>query len=1050
MEEFEIQQFTQGLETAFINQNINSSLAYRPQFISNNYREGKKVLSSLEDELKDCDAFFFSVAFITQSGIVSLLPIFAELEKKGVPGRILTTDYLNFSEPVALQKLNKFSNIEIKMYRTGSDRHLLLEDIDKHDSKEGFHTKGYVFKKGKIYRIIVGSSNMTQYALTRNKEWNTKIISTQEGEYARNLISEFEALWTSKRAQNFDDFFEEYEKAYKIIKEQKKIAREAVDKTVELEAYKLKPNKMQTAVCYNLQKIVEKGENKALLISATGTGKTYASAFALRELKYKKVLFLVHRNQIVKQACESYKRVFGSTRSMGMISGSLGKVEDNINKDFIFSTRDTMSKDYMLKKFAPDHFDAIVYDEAHHSSSSSYQKIMDYFTPKFSLGMTATPDKRDDNIEGQNIYEIFDHNIVYEIRIKQAMEEDLLCPFHYFGITDLEEIGDETVVKEKDKESAEALRKFRYLVCDERVDYVMQQAEFYGYSGDRVKGLIFVSTKKEARELSAKFNERGWKTAVLTGEDSPEQRAEEIERLVKNVEPGDEDYLDYIISIDIFSEGVDIPEINQVIMMRPTESPIVFIQQLGRGLRKDKNKEFVVVIDFIGNYKTNFMIPIALTGDRSYDKDTERAVLDGGSRILPGSSTVHFDEISRQRIYDAIDSANYSDIKLIKNSYANLKNKIGRIPKLADFDDYGEIDVLRIIENKSLGSYYKFLEKYEKEYAVRLSEDEANVVEFISKKFANGKRLADLVMLSNCLDREIGLVGSFADEMEEIYHRTVTPIQMQNIINVFTNNFPTGSGKKTYEKCVLLESIDVKDLSNEFVYGIRLDDGPMRGQEPIVERLKRYANNLCGMNKEYRVSKSFKKMLENKDFRDIVEELVVYGLNRNEAEYAERYQDTDFVLYKKYTYDDICRLLNWEHSEVALNIGGYKYDKNTKTFPVFINYEKEDNIADTIKYEDRFVNDECLISISKGKRTVESEDVQNFLKAKERGIDVQLFVRKNKDDKTSKEFYYFGRMEATGKTKEFVMPNTNSTAVEIEWKLDKPVREDIYKYIVNG
>lgn len=163
-----------------------------------------------------------------------------------------------------------------------------------------------------------------------------------------------------------------------------------------------------------------------------------------------------------------------------------------------------------------------------------------------------------------------------------------------------------------------------------------------------------------------------------------------------------------------------------------------------------------------------------------------------------------------------------------------------------------------------------------------------------------------------------------------------------------------------------------------------------------------------------------------------------------------RYQDTDLVLYQKYTYEDVCRLLNWERNEVPLNIGGYKYDKKTKTFPVFINYDKQENISDTTKYEDHFTSYNRLIAISKSGRSIESEDVQNFLNAKERGIDVQLFVRKNKDDKISKEFYYLGRMISTGFVKEFIMPNTDKTAVEIEWALDTPVREDIYEYIVNG
>ena len=209
--------------------------------------------------------------------------------------------------------------------------------------------------------------------------------------------------------------------------------------------------------------------------------------------------------------------------------------------------------------------------------------------------------------------------------------------------------------------------------------------------------------------------------------------------------------LDYIFSVEILNEGVDIVEVNQVIMLRPTQSPIVFIQQLGRGLRKADGKEYVVILDFIGNYNNNFMIPIALSGDRTYNKDNIRSYILEGVRVIPGASTVHFDEISRKKIFSSVDNANFSDIKLIKENYTNLKNKLGRIPHLKDFDDYGEMDVLRIFDNKSLGSYYKFLVKYEKDYTIRLSEMKEKIVEFISKKLANGKRIQELQLLKRTL-----------------------------------------------------------------------------------------------------------------------------------------------------------------------------------------------------------------------------------------------------------------------------------------------------------
>lgn len=522
-------QFQKSLTTAFIDSTIPSNLAYKPQFISNNYKEGRKVLSSIENELSNCDEFSISVAFITMGGITPLLQILEELERKQIPGRILTTDYLNFSEPRALDKLAGLKNIDLRMYSAN-------------DSNIGFHTKGYIFKEEEIYRIIVGSSNMTLSALTKNKEWNTRLVSTEQGEYAKEIIEEFRELWESEYTSTYGDFIERYRLNYELIKKQKRIAKQA--EIPSIAQYRLQPNSMQLAFIHNLQKLRNDGAKRALLISATGTGKTYASAFALREANPKKALFLVHREQIAKQAMNSYQKVFGDTKTFGLLSGNFKEYDE----EYLFSTMQTMAKKDTLEHFKPDEFDTIIIDEVHRAGADSYQRIIQYFKPKFWLGMTASPDRTDDF----DIYQLFDHNIAYEIRLQQALEENLLCPFHYFGITDLEingEVFDDNT----------GVRNFMNLICDDRVDYVIEKANYYGYSGDRVKGLIFCSRKEEAIELSKKFNERGYHTEFLCGDDSQNKREECIERLTDD---NREDKLDYIFTIDIFNEGVDIPEIN--------------------------------------------------------------------------------------------------------------------------------------------------------------------------------------------------------------------------------------------------------------------------------------------------------------------------------------------------------------------------------------------------------------------------------------------------------------------------------------------------------
>lgn len=566
-----INELKNGLSAAYINGSLAANLVYKPAFISNNPEEGKKVISSVEDELLRCEEFQISVAFITLGGVTPLLQTLKELEKKGVKGQILTTNYLDFSEPRALEKLNGLKNITLKMY-------------DVEAAGNGFHTKGYIFKKEEIYRIIIGSSNMTSAALTVNKEWNTKLVSTENGEVAKEIVEEFQKLWDSENALLYDDFYEVYKERYNIIKHQREIAKS--EEIPSLEQYRLKPNSMQERFIANLRKILEQGEERALLISATGTGKTYASAFAMRELGFKRVLFLVHRGQLARQTKKSYEKVFAKSVSLGLVGAGYHEYD----ADYVFATIQTLNRDEHLLQYDKNAFDCIILDEAHHVPADTYQKVMKHFTPKLWLGMTATPDKRDDNIEGRNVYELFDHQIAYEIRLQQAMEENLLCPFHYFGITDLAIIGDDE----------EASRDFSVLTSDERVKHIINEADYYGYSGDKVKGLIFCSSIKETEELSEKFNHminpstgQKFRTIALNGSASEQERQNAFERLAMNKEDATADHepLDYIFSVEILNEGVDIVEVNQVIMLRPTQSPIVFIQQL-RSVYKELHADY--------------------------------------------------------------------------------------------------------------------------------------------------------------------------------------------------------------------------------------------------------------------------------------------------------------------------------------------------------------------------------------------------------------------------------------------------------------------------
>ena len=962
-----------GYKRAFVDSKVVADPMCSPQLLTNS--GGQKVLTAIEKELKGCDDLFISVAFITMGGIAPLLGTLKDLEKKGVKGRILTTDYLMFSDPRALDKLNSLNNLDVRVFKTGEN------DV-------GFHTKGYMFHNNGDLRIIVGSSNLTQNAITKNHEWNTRMVSTSDGQFAMDIEEEFNSLWDTSVC------YSEYRDEYSAIYKNSKREREELGKltrTLDLSyAQVLQPNSMQEQFILNIEEIIHKGGKRALLISATGTGKTYASAFALRKLftdklfPNKKALFLSHREQINKQALKSYKRIFGKNVPMELLSGNQNDIEKAKSGEFLFSTMNMMAREDIMEQFKPDEYSVIVLDECHRSGAASYQRIINYFKPELLLGMSASPE-RTDNFD---VFSLFDHNIACEIRLQQALENDMLCPFHYFGITDLEIDGE-----------SDDLNKFRQLTADKRVEYIISQAEYYGYSGNRVKGLIFCSRKDEAKELSRKFNLTGkYNTTMLCGDNPQEERESAIERLVDD---NAADRLDYIFTVDIFNEGVDIPEINQVIMLRPTESPIIFVQQLGRGLRKADGKEFVIVIDFIGNYQNNYMIPIALSGDRTGNKDNIRRSLMEGNNIIKGASTIYFDEISRDRIYKSIDSAKLNNKRLLRKEYQDCKFKLGRIPFLKEFDDMGELDPLRLID--TWGSYQAFLLDSDDDYQVPLTKYQLDVLEFLSRKFASGMRIHELSLL-DILINSPDAVDLWESYLKDKHGIKMNDITRSSVFNVLEGKFFRGNAFKLK----LVEVIDnIPTLSEEF-------------QDALLSA----------------------------KFKEAVVELIRFGIYRYNKDYSDNYPSTSFNLYKKYTYSEVCWLLNWKAEEVSLNIGGYKFDTYSKTYPVFINYEKGDDVGATTRYEDRFNDQTTLTAISKSHRTLDSEDVINARNSKSRGIIMPLFVRKNKDDKTSKEFYFLGTMEHNGIASEFIMPGTEGiTAVEIGYKLNTPVENNLYEYL---
>jgi superfamily II DNA or RNA helicase/HKD family nuclease len=958
-------EFYNNIKAGFIEKSIDSSGEYIPRLLTNERSAGVKVLSSIIAELNSCEEFWFSVAFLTNGGLQSLLNTFKELQNKKIKGKILVSQYLNFTQPEALKRLLKFNNIELRI-----------------NTNDNFHSKGYLFKKGEYYNLIVGSSNLTATALSTNKELNLKVSAKIDSYIIQKALLEFGNDFKGSSIVD-EAFIDQYETEYEIGK---KFQAEYLFKQIEINPLgtkKISPNLMQIEALSNLKKIRSEGKNKALLISATGTGKTFLSAFDAQEFKPNKLLFVVHRANIAEAALKTFKQVFGFNKEMGFYSG--GRKEQD--KDFIFSTIQTISRTEHLEVFSPDHFDYIIIDESHRAGADSYQKIVKYFKPKFLLGMTATPERTD----GLDIFSLYDHNIAYEIRLQKALEIDILSPFHYFGVTDLSINGQQ--IEEK--------AEFNLLTSQERVDRIIENSLFYNCDDGIIRGLVFCSKVEEAKALSEQFVKRGFKSIALSGESSDEQRNAAIDRLESD-DPADK--LDYIFTVDIFNEGIDIPRVNQVIMLRPTQSAIIFVQQLGRGLRKAEGKEYLTVIDFIGNYSNNFLIPIALFGDTSYNKDNLRKLIAGGSNQIPGTSTINFDKIAKEKIYAAIDQSNFSLKKDLVKDYDLLKYKIGYSPMMMDFLHHGSRDPILFAEYS--GSYFQFVSSIESNLSGALNLDQLAILKLYSTEVNNAKRVEESELLHILITKEKVKIGEF---IELIYGKYGFVISIETVVSVISNlNFYFINKRNS------IKGLGSNDLVN-------------------------FADGVIS------ISEYFKNQLSNPTLHRYLLDSVYYGITRFDQTFVlDKYND-GFLIHHKYSRKDICRILNWEKNEESTMYG---YSIKYNTCPIFVNYHKDENIAASTKFEDKFINNSYFQWFSKPRRNIESKDV-SAIKNHNNELRLSLFIKKSNGE--GSDFYYMGDVKPVQESFEETTilddHGKSVSVVKVIFKLNQPVEDSLYDYL---
>lgn len=953
---------------------------YAAKLIANTKDE--TMYNRILDEVQYCKSFTFAVAFI-ESGILNSLK--TVLKDLNVQGRILTSTYLYFNKPQMFRELLKLPNVEIRVYEQNHGK---------------FHAKGYLFQHEGYHSALVGSSNFTAGALKVNKEWNLLFTSHNNGKLTEDIASEIEEQWKGA-SKLTPEWIDEYEKKYKI---QNKPAIKVVSQSVDEDNSNysiIKPNKMQKEALKNLQKLRLLRETKGLIISATGTGKTYLAALDVKNYNPKRFLFVAHREQILKKSLDSFHKVLGGDKktNYGILSGNT----KNTDAKYLFATVQTLSKAENLNQFKRDEFDYILIDEAHHVGSKIYGKLLDYFTPDFLLGMTATPERSDD----KNIYELFDYNVPYEIRLQEALEEEMLVPFHYIGVSDYtyngEVIDDNTNLK--------------YLVSEERVKYVVEQSKYYGYDGDVLHGLVFVSRKEEADEIAKLLTKNGYPAQMLSGEDSQEQREQAIEKL-KNGE------LTYLVTVDIFNEGIDIPFINQVIMMRKTESVIVFVQQLGRGLRKAQGKEYLTVIDFIGNYKNNYLIPVALTSDQSRTREGIREHVETGQ--IEGLSTINFELVAKKRILKQLRGKKNLFTLEIKKDYQELKRRLNKTPLIADFIKNNMVAsqaILSILNKK--GNYNDFLLKVDKDAAYSWENDYLDkTLTFITSEFLSGKRIHELLLLQKLLDNGV----SSRSELEKLV--------------VDNGSYCNDDVLNSVERILTLEYYKPKSYDDKNDKEKNKTEFAKLGGQTLIE---------IGNNKEYRFNKEISELLEkDHGFKKLFVDVIKAGL-LNAREYDK---ENIFTIEKRYTRSDVNRLLNWQRKIPAQSIGGYFIENGY--CPIFVTYVKSNDIENSIKYEDRFISNSKIHCYTKnGRKLGKGETLKMFAGVSEGNpkLTYLLFVKRS-DAEDDDEFVYLGTGKVTADSlkqeyREIDKKGklVNTPIVSYDLKLDIPVSLARYRML---